>query len=80
MFRVGVFIEVVARTTGAVRAFDAYKLPKTCRLAPGAEVLMPRRPVELYILCVFRIDEMFMVVTIALGAVMAFEAYKLPAT
>jgi hypothetical protein len=73
-------MEVVANTLGATRAFDANTLPWMWRLAPGVEVLMPTRPVELYILCVFRIDEMFIVATMAFGAVIAFEAYKLPAT
>ena len=36
-------MDVVARTTGAVRAFDAYRLPRTCRFAPGVVVLMPTR-------------------------------------
>ena len=74
-------MDTVAATNGAVSAFDAYTLPSTCKLAPRAvEVLIPRSPVELNIVWVLRIDEMFMTVTMAFGAVTAFEAYKFPAT
>ena len=73
------FMEVVAKTRGAVRAFDAYRLPWTCRFAEPVEVLIPTKPVELYRDWVFRIDEIFSVVTTALAAVTAFDAYRLPA-
>ena len=48
--------EVVARTTGAVMAFEAQKLPKTSRLYPDEVVPTPTEPVVPKMDAVFRVE------------------------
>jgi hypothetical protein len=45
VFAVRAFIETVAKTLGAERAFDAQTLPATLRVAPPPVVLIPTNPV-----------------------------------
>ena len=72
-------VVVLALTTlmfGAVRAFDAYRLPRTYRVVPeAAVVLIPTLPESVVTLVVVTLA----VVATRFAPVMAFEAYKFPA-
>jgi hypothetical protein len=82
VFRAEMLADVLAFTTGAVRALEPKRFPATWRFALGAESPTPTRPGP----DVAKMDAVLRVPTLAeavartTGAVMAFEAQKLPKT
>ena len=75
------FIDTVASTTGAERAFDDQTLPPTCRFAPEPGlVLIPTQPRGPNMLAVLDVRAFIETVAKTYGAERAFEAQTFPAT
>jgi hypothetical protein len=80
MLEVAAFKDVEANTTGAVRAFDAKRLPWTWRVEPGVKVPTPVRPTGPKIPRMLDAAAFKDVEANTTGAVMAFDAKRLPWT
>ena len=80
MFEVPAFIETVAKTFGAERAFDAKRLPATCKVEPGVKVPTPVRPTGPKIPRMLEVAALSDVEAKTFGAERALDAKRLPAT
>ena len=82
VFAVKTFIEVVAKTLGAERAFEAHAFPPIWRVAPAllGTVPTPTTPRGPKILAVFAVKTFIEVVAKTFGTESPFDTKTFPAT